>query len=131
MAAWTEKQQKKLGWYYFIVALVTLVIAVIIEPVGDWEGWTLLLGAALAILGIVGLYQGITGKGNTRSSTMTESRQRVFAIVGLVAISVAAVISVISTDLSDWTASDMITVGIWVALGGLFVSQIATLSKSE
>jgi hypothetical protein len=59
---------------------------------------------------------------------MSESRQRVWAIVGLVAVTLAVVVSIIS-DMTNWTASDTITVGIWVALLGLFVSQLATLSK--
>jgi hypothetical protein len=128
MSSWTTRQQKVLGWYYFLVALITLVIAVIQQPVGDWGGWGLLLGAAMALLGLVGLWQGVTGKGNTRSTTMSESRQRVWAIVGLVAVTLAVVVSIIS-DMTNWTASDTITVGIWVALLGLFVSQLATLSK--
>lgn len=128
MSSWTTRQQRVLGWYYFLVALITLVIAVIQQPVGDWGGWGLLLGAALALLGLVGLWQGVTGKGNTRSTTMSESRQRVWAIFGLVAVTLAVVVSIIS-DMTNWIASDTITVGIWVALLGLFVSQLATLSK--
>lgn len=128
MSTWTARQNKILGWYYFIVAVITLVIAFIQQPIGEWGGLGLLLGAALALLGIVGLWQGITGKGNTRSATMAESRQRVWAIVGLVAVTLAVVTSILN-DLVNWTASDTVFVGIWVALLGLFVSQLATLRK--
>lgn len=128
MSTWTTRQNKILGWYYFIVALITLVIALIQEPIGEWGGWGLLLAAALALLGLIGLWQGITGKGNTRSTTMSESRQRVWAIVGLVAVTLAVVTSILS-DMINWTASDTITAGIWVALLGLFVSQLVTLGK--
>lgn len=128
MSAWTTGQQKVLGWYYFIVALITLVIAFVQQPIGEWGGFGLLLGAALALLGLVGLWQGITGKGNTRSTTMSESRQRVWAIVGLVAVSLAAVTTIIS-DQQSWSATDTLTTGIWVALLGLFVSQLVTLSR--
>lgn len=128
MSTWTPRQNRILGWYYFVVAVITLVIAFVQQPIGEWGGWGLLLAAALALLGIVGLWQGITGKGSTRSSTMSESRQRVWAIVGLVAVTLAVIASVVS-DMSGWTASDTITAGIWVALLGLFVSQLATLRK--
>lgn len=128
MSTWTARQNKILGWYYFIVAVITLVIAFIQQPIGEWGGLGLLLGAALALLGIVGLWQGITGKGNTRSATMAESRQRVWAIVGLVAVTLAVITSILN-DLVNWTASDTVSVGIWVALLGLFVSQLATLRK--
>ena len=128
MSTWTTRQNKILGWYYFVVAVITLVIAFIQQPIGEWGGWGLLMGAVLALLGIVGLWQGITGKGNTRSATMTQSRQRVWAIVGLVAVTLAVITSILN-DLINWTASDTISVGIWVALLGLFVSQLATLRK--
>ena len=98
------------------------------QPIGEWGGFGLLLGAALALLGLVGLWQGVTGKGNTRSTTMSESRQRVWAIVGLVAVSLAAVTTIIS-DQQSWSATDTLTTGIWVALLGLFVSQLVTLSR--
>lgn len=128
MSTWTARQNKILGWYYFIVAVITLVIAFVQQPIGEWGGLGLLLGAALALLGIVGLWQGITGKGNTRSATMAESRQRVWAIVGLVAVTLAVITSILN-DLINWTASDTVSIGIWVALLGLFVSQLATLRK--
>jgi len=128
LSTWTTRQNKVLGWYYFVVAVITLVIAFIQQPIGEWGGWGLLMGAALALLGILGLWQGITGKGNTRSATMTQSRQRVWAIVGLVAVTLAVITSILN-DLINWTASDTISVGIWVALLGLFVSQLATLRK--
>lgn len=128
MSAWTTGQQKVLGWYYFIVALITLIIAFVQQPIGEWGGFGLLLGAALALLGLVGLWQGITGKGNTRSTTMSDSRQRVWAIVGLVAVSLAAVTTIIS-DQQSWSATDTLTTGIWVALLGLFLSQLVTLSR--
>ena len=128
MSAWTTGQQKVLAWYYFIIALITLVIAFVQQPIGEWGGFGLLLGAALALLGLVGLWQGLTGKGNTRSTTMSESRQRVWAIVGLVAVSIAALTTIIA-DEQAWSATDTLTVGIWVALLGLFVSQLVTLSR--
>lgn len=128
MSAWTTGQQKVLGWYYFVVALITIVIAFVQQPIGEWGGFGLLLGAALALLGLVGLWQGLTGKGNTRSTTMSESRQRVWAIVGLVAVSIAALTTIIA-DEKAWSATDTLTVGIWVALLGLFVSQLVTLSR--
>jgi membrane associated rhomboid family serine protease len=129
MAAWTEAQNRKLGWYYFVVALITLIIAAVQQPIGEWGGWGWLLGAALALLGVVGLYQGLTGKGNTRSKTMSEGTQRKWAIVGLIAVSFAVVVNVIA-DAQNFNVADTISVGIWVALLGLFVSQLATLSKS-
>lgn len=128
MAAWTQAQNRKLGWYYFVVALITLILAAIQTPIGEWGGWGWLLGGALGLLGVVGLYQGLTGKGNTRSNTMSEATQRKWAVFGLIAVSLAVIVNVIA-DVQDFAVSDTISVGIWVALAGMFISQLATLSK--
>jgi len=129
MAEWTESQNKKLGWFYVVIAVITLVIAVVQQPIGDWGVFGWLIAAALLLLGITGLRQGMTGRGNTRSRNMTEAKQRQWAIVGLIGVTVAVIATVISS-LSDWTASDTLVVGVWVALSGLFISQIRTLSAS-
>lgn len=129
MAEWTVQQNKRLGWYYAAVALIAIVIAFIQQPISEWGIFGVLIGVALLLLGLMGLRQGITGKGNTRSSTMSDSRQRTWAIVGLIGVSLAGV-SIIFSNMSDWTASDTLTVGVWVALAGLFISQIRTLART-
>ncbi|HAN71768.1 MAG TPA: hypothetical protein DCQ36_09315 [Actinobacteria bacterium] len=130
MSTWTTGQNKALGWFYFVVGIVTLVIAFIQQPISEWGtlGW--ILGAAALLLAITGLYQGITGRGNTRSKTMSEARQRRWAIIGLLAISVAT-IAYVASSFENWTAQTTLTIGVWVALLGLFISQIATLDKSK
>jgi len=130
MADWTEKKQRSLGWYYFVVALIAIVIAVVVEPTTAWETFTFLMAGALAMLGLVGLYMALTGKGNTRSRDMDPKRQRTVGIIGLILVSVAVLGSLVS-DTGAFTASDTITVGIWVALSGLFVSQIVTIGKDS
>jgi hypothetical protein len=88
------------------------------------------MAGALAMLGLVGLYMALTGKGNTRSRDMDPKRQRTVGIIGLILVSVAVLVSLVS-DTGAFTASDTITVGIWVALSGLFVSQIVTIGKDS
>jgi membrane associated rhomboid family serine protease len=130
MKDWTEKKQRSLGWYYFVVALIAIVIAVVVQPTSGWETFTFVMAGALAMLGLVGLYMALTGKGNTRSRDMDPKRQRTVGIIGLIFVSVAVLVSLVS-DTGAFTASDTITVGIWVALSGLFVSQIATIGKDS
>lgn len=130
MSTWTTGQNKILGWYYFIVAFVTVIIALLQDSIGNWGTWGTLMGIALVFLGLVGLYQGVTGNGNTRSKTMSESRQRVIAIVGLLFLTLAVAFLVLG-DGGAWTAESTLAIGIWVAMTGLFVSQIVTLGRSE
>ena len=129
MSTWTPAQNKILGWYYFIVAFVTLIIALLQQSVGEWGLWGVFMGVALAFLGIVGLYQGITGKGNTRSRNMSERKQRYISIFGLVFLTLAVAFLVLG-DAGSWTVVDTLSVGIWIAMGGLFVSQIRTLDAN-
>ena len=129
MSTWTPAQNKILGWYYFIVAFVTLIIALLQQSVDEWGTWGIFMAVALALLGIVGLYQGITGKGNTRSRNMSERKQRYVSIFGLVFLTLAVVFLVLG-DAGTWTVVDTLSIGIWIAMGGLFVSQIRTLDPN-
>ena len=129
MSTWTPAQNKVLGWFYFIVAFVTLIVALLQQSVGEWGLWGVFMAIALALLGVVGLYQGLTGKGNTRSRNMSERRQRYVSIFGLVFLTLAVGFLVLG-DAGAWTVVDTLSIGIWVAMGGLFISQIRTLDPS-
>lgn len=129
MAEWTESQNKKLGWFYVVVAVITLIVAFVIQPFADWGTFGYVMGILIALLGLLGLRQAITGKGNTRSRNMSEAKQRQWSIFGLIAITVAMIASIVTT-VTTLSATDALQVGIWVSLSGLFISQIRTLSKS-
>jgi dipeptide/tripeptide permease len=130
MSAWTSSQNKALGWYYFVVASAGIIAAFLTQPVGEWGGWGVAMAAALAALALVGIYQGITGKGNTRSRAMSERRQRSVSIFGLVFLTLA-VGALVLGDAGQWTAVDTLSLAIWIALGGMFISQIVTLGKGD
>jgi len=129
VSTWTPAQNKVLGWFYFIVAFVTLIVALLQGSVGEWGLWGVFMAIALALLGVVGLYQGLTGRGNTRSRNMSERRQRYVSIFGLVFLTLAVGFLVLG-DAGAWTVVDTLSIGIWVAMGGLFISQIRTLDPS-
>jgi len=106
-----------------------LIVALLQQSVGEWGLWGVFMAIALALLGVVGLYQGLTGKGNTRSRNMSERRQRYVSIFGLVFLTLAVGFLVLG-DAGAWTVVDTLSIGIWVAMGGLFISQIRTLDPS-
>ena len=143
MSVWTKSQQRVLGWYYFIISVITLVIAFAVQPLDEWGNWGLILGAVMGLLGLVGLVMGLTGVDISlgiatmqpgRPSTQYSSRlspkaERTFAVVGLLAVTIAVVGGLIS-DLNELTASDTISVGIWAALGGLFIAQFVLAGRN-
>ncbi|MBM3668629.1 MAG: hypothetical protein FJW97_01250 [Actinobacteria bacterium] len=129
MAEWTESQNKKLGWFYVVVVVIALIGAFIVQPFADWGTFGYVLGVVVVIFGLVGLRQALTGKGNTRSRNMTDAKQRQWAIFGLIAVSFALIASIVTT-LTSLNATDVLVVGAWVAMSGLFISQIRTLGKS-
>ena len=129
MAEWPVSQNKKLGWFYVVVVMIALIGALIVQPFADWGTFGYVLGVVVVIFGLVGLRQALTGKGNTRSRNMSEAKQRQWAIFGLIAVSVALIASIVTT-LTSLTATDVLTVGVWVAMSGLFIPQIRTLGKS-
>ena len=143
MSVWSKSQQRVLGWYYFIVSAITLTIAFSLQPLDEWGNWGLILGAALGLLGFVGLVMGLTGSdislgistlqpgrpGTQYSSRLSPKAERTWAVVGLVAVSIAVVGGLIS-DLSESSAWNTISVGIWAALGGLFIAQFVLAGRN-
>lgn len=129
MAEWTVSQNKKLGWFYVVVVVLAVIGAFLVQPFADWGTFGYVLGVVVVIFGLVGLRQALTGKGNTRSRNMTEAKQRQWAIFGLIAVTIALIGSIFTT-LTSLTATDVLVVGVWVAMCGLFISQIRTLSTS-
>ena len=129
MAEWTVSQNKKLGWFYVVVVVIALIGAFLVQPFAEWGTFGYVLGVVVLIFGLVGLRQALTGKGNTRSRNMTDAKQRQWAIFGLIAVSIALIAKIVTT-LTSLTATDVLIVGVWVALCGLFISQIRTLGKS-
>jgi dipeptide/tripeptide permease len=130
MSVWTSSQNKALGWFYFVVASVGLAAALLTQPVDEWGGWGVVMAIALAALALIGIYQGVTGKGNTRSRAMSERQQRRFSVFGLVFLTLA-VGALIFGDAGQWTAVDTLSLTIWIAIGGMFISQIITLGKDD
>jgi len=144
MTRWSKAQQRKLGWFFFVVAAVTLAVAFARQPLNEWGNLGYALGVVVLFAGIDGLVMGIWGvdisfgfltmqPGNP--TTQYESRlspraERNFAIVGLGAVTVLA-LGVLAEDWGAFTSTDILTLGFWVGAAGLFISQIAFAGRDE
>ncbi len=144
MTRWTKSQQRKLGCFFFVVAVVTLAVAFARQPVTEWGNLGYAIGLVVLFAGIDGLVMGIwgvdisfgfltmqPGSPTTQYESRLSSRaERNFAIVGLAAVTVIA-LGLLAEDWGAFTSTDILTVGFWVGAAGLFVSQIAFAGRNE
>ena len=144
MTRWSKSQQRKLGWFFFVVAVVTLAVAFARQPVTDWGNLGYAIGLVVLFAGIDGLVMGIwgvdisfgfltmqPGSPTTQYESRLSSRaERNFAIVGLAAVTVIA-LGLLAENWGAFTSTDILTVGFWVGAAGLFVSQIAFAGRNE
>lgn len=121
-------QRRFVGAWWFVWSVIGLVVAVATQPLGDWGFFGWLLGAVTAVLGIAGLWMLATGKGRIIGRSASVKTQRTFAYVGIVAVTVI-VISSLMVDWGNWTASDVLTIAIWVALGAMFVVSLSITNR--
>ncbi|MEK9663911.1 MAG: hypothetical protein VW239_03735 [Candidatus Nanopelagicales bacterium] len=144
MTRWSKSQQRKLGWFFFVVAVVTLAVAFALQPVIEWGTLGYALAVVVLFAGIDGLVMGIWGVDISfgfltmqggHPTTQYESRlssrsERIFAIVGLGAVTIGA-LGLLADDWGAFTATDILTVGFWVGAAGLFISQLAFVGRDE
>lgn len=116
----TAGQRRVVGVIWVLSAIVSLGVAVSVQPVNEWGFFTWLVAAAMLLLGITGAWVLVTGQGHLWNERVSAKARRTYSIIGLVAASVFVVGNLI-IDAANWTAGDVISVGVWVAIGGMFV----------
>lgn len=125
----TVAQRRFVGAWWFVWAVIGLVLAYLTQPVADWGFFGVVLGAVTAALGLVGLWMLATGKGRIVGRSASVETQRTFAYVGIVAVTVIVIASLLA-DWANWTAADVLTITIWVALGAMFVASISITNRA-
>jgi hypothetical protein len=126
----TVGQRKVVGAVWLLAAIVSIGAAFLLQPVGEWGTFGIVLAILVALLGITGAWMLITGKGRILNSNMSVKGQRLLSIIGLIAATIL-VIGYLVSDWSNWTAQDALTIGIWVAIGAMFLEGLIITSKSS
>jgi nicotinamide riboside transporter PnuC len=126
----TLGQRRFVGAVWFIAALGSLIAAFIVQPVADWGSFGVLLALLVALLGLTGLFIVVTGKGRILGTRTSLRTQKIFAIIGLIAATVLAVLYLVG-DWSVWTAVDVLTIGVWVSIGVMFVVSLIAVNSIE
>lgn len=124
----TAGQRKIVGAIWLLAAIVSIVAAFLLQPVGEWGFFPIILAILMAILGLTGAWMLATGKGHILSSNMSVKSQRILSIIGVIAATIL-VISYVVTDWANWTALDALSIGIWVAIGAMFVEGVLITRK--
>lgn len=119
----TAGQRKVIGIIWFLVAIAGIASAFLVQPVGDWGIFTTVLAILVAIMGITGLWLAVSGKGSITGRNLSPKANRIVAIIGLIAATLLVGLYLVS-DWANWTAMDVLSIAIWVALGAMFLEGI-------
>jgi nicotinamide riboside transporter PnuC len=125
----TVIQRKAVGIVWLLAAIAGIVLAFVAQPIGEWGPFGVLLAVVLAFLGLTGLWIAVTGKGRILGRSLSPKANRIVAIIGLVAATLLIASNVVS-DWANWTAVDVLTIAVWVAIGAMFLEGIIATRKA-
>lgn len=119
----TSGQRKVIGAIWLLSAIVSIVAAFVVQPVSEWGFFSYLIAAAMAVLGVSGAWMLITGRGQIWGAKSSRKSRRILSVIGLVAATIL-IIGYLVSDWSNWTANDVLSIGVWVAIGSMFVQGL-------
>lgn len=125
----TVGQRKVVGIVWLLAAIAGIVLAFVAQPIGEWGPFGILLAVVLAFLGLAGLWIAVTGKGRVLGRSLSPKANRIVAVIGLIAATLLIVSNVVS-DWANWTAVDVLTIAVWVAIGAMFIEGIVATRKA-
>ena len=113
---------KAAGYIIFLIAVVTLIIAFVTTPFGEWGSFGYLLGAVLLLFGVTFLYSAAKDRMNIVGKNFSGKANLIIAVIGLI----ACIVVVVSPFFmgSEWTATTVMTTGVFAALGVMFLFGI-------
>ena len=126
----TAGQRRIVGAVWLLAAALSIGAAFLLQPVGEWGAFGVVLGILVAILGITGAWMLATGKGHILSSGMSVKSQRILSFIGLIAATIL-VIGYVVSDRGNWTALDALSIGVWIAIGAMFLEGLLLTSRSR
>ena len=125
----TVRQRRVIGVVWLLAAIAGIALAFVVQPVGDWGVFTTVMAILVALLGIAGLWLAVSGKGSITGRNLSPEANRIVAIIGLVVATLLVILYLVS-DWANWTAMDVLSIAIWVALGAMFLEGIIATRRT-
>lgn len=116
----TAAQRKVVGAVWLTAAVISIAVAFVVQPFGDWGALATVMALLMAMLGATGVWMLATGRGQLFSPTWGVKARRIASTIGLVAATLLVAGYLIS-DWASWTAVDVLSVGVWIALDAMFI----------
>ena len=119
----TVGQRKVIGAIWLMAAIVSIGAAFAVQPVSDWGFFGYLIAAALVLMGVTGAWMLITGRGQIWGGKSSLKSRRILSIIGIIGATIL-VLGYLVSDWSNWTANDVLSIGVWVAIGAMFIEGL-------
>jgi len=113
----------------FVLALigaVTLVIALIHTPLGEWGTSGYLFGVILAVISVMWLIVGFR-KSYSLMGKMSPRSGVIVAGIGVIAAGVVAGTTIFA---DNWDVENILTTGLWLSLGLMFIVGFSVSYKA-
>lgn len=128
----TLQEQRRIGIAIVVIEVVTLVIAFLIQPFGEW-GTMAMFFALLALLFVfIGLLAVVSKNPTLLTGRRTRESSRKWSRFGLIIIIIAIILMILSGFVGGWNAGAVLQVGIFAGLLAMFGGgYMATGSESK
>ena len=124
------QSQRAIGAVMAIVAVLTLVIALLVQPIGEWGAWGLVIGAVALLFVFIGLVAVVSKNPNMLMGRRYNQGSYKWTLIAVIFVGIALVAMLASGFIAGWTAVTVLQLGTFAALECMLVgSWLATRSQ--
>ncbi len=114
-----------LAYLMSVIAVVTLIAAVIDTPVGDWSGNNQFFGVLLVVFALAFGYSGFRGSFNLLGRWSAKTSM-IFSLIGTV---IAVLVTASAFTGGQWNVDSILTFGAGLALLLMFITALVMSRK--
>ncbi len=114
------QQQRNIGIAIAIIEVITLVIAFLIQPFGEWGTMGMFFGLLALLFFFIGLLAVVSKNPTLLTGRRTRESSRKWSRFGLIIIVIAVILMIIAGFVGGWNATAVLQVGIFAGLLAMF-----------